>query len=254
MVSTVIQLGSTLLSTLEKKDAEELALLRATQEPVLLQLITKTKEKQIEEAKANKDSLEKSKSSASDRKKHYDKLIKAGWNAREKDTVKHMTTALDLQKVTTGIRTASIVSYLLPSIYGTSNGGMKFGEAASMAASVIDSFVGIYSQEGSLASTIAQYQRRQEDWELQQQMAKLYVKQIQEQINAANIRIEIAEAELEVHNKSIEHSREVEEFLKGKYTNKELYQWMISRLSTLYFQTYKIALDMANAAQKAYQY
>ena len=254
MVSTVIQLGSTLLSTLEKKDAEELALLRATQEPVLLQLITKTKEKQIEEAKANKDSLEKSKSSASDRKKHYDKLIKAGWNAREKDTVKHMTTALDLQKVTTGIRTASIVSYLLPSIYGTSNGGMKFGEAASMAASVIDSFVGIYSQEGSLASTIAQYQRRQEDWELQQQMAKLDVKQIQEQINAANIRIEIAEAELEVHNKSIEHSREVEEFLKGKYTNKELYQWMISRLSTLYFQTYKIALDMANAAQKAYQY
>ncbi|MDJ0796432.1 MAG: neuraminidase-like domain-containing protein [Calothrix sp. MO_167.B12] len=254
MVSTVIQLGSTLLSTLEKKDAEELALLRATQEPVLLQLITKTKEKQIEEAEVNLESLKKSLASASDRQAHYQNLIVGGWNAGERDTVQHMNTALDLQKVTTGIRTASVAAYLLPSIYGMSNGGMKFGEAASMAATVLDSFAGIYSQEASLASTIAQFQRRQEDWELQHKMADWDIQQIEEQIKAAQVRIEMAKAELDVHNKSMEHSREIEQFLKDKFTNKELYQWMVGRLSGLYFQTYKIALDMANSAQKAYQY
>jgi hypothetical protein len=85
MASTVIQLGSTLLNTLEKKDAEELALLRSTQESVLLQLITKTKQKQIEEAQANLDSLQKSLQAASDRSQYYQDLIAGGWNSAEAD-------------------------------------------------------------------------------------------------------------------------------------------------------------------------
>ncbi|MBC6423834.1 MAG: hypothetical protein GDA43_22100 [Hormoscilla sp. SP5CHS1] len=68
------------------------------------------------------------------------------------------------------------------------------------------------------------------------------------------MRIELAQADLEVHQQSIAHSQEVKQFLKDKFTNKDLYQWMLGRLSGLYFQTYKIALDMAYSAQKAYQY
>ena len=85
-------------------------------------------------------------------------------------------------------------------------------------------------------------------------MAETDVQQIEAQIEAQKIRQAIAEQELKVHQKNIEQAKEIEEFLKGKFTNQELYQWMVSRLSILYFQTYQIALDMAVATQSAYQY
>lgn len=273
MVSTVMQLGSTLLSTLEKKDAEALAAMRATQEPMLLQLITKTKEKQIEEAEANLKSLNTSLESAKYRKKHYEKLMSGllgelgklmgknlnlpgvpGLNARELASLELNVEALILQAEATDIRTEAIPGYLAPNIVGTSDGGMHFGDAINMGAVILDGIAGILNQGASITATIAQYQRRQEDWEFQKNMADWETQQIEVQIEAATVRIDLAKADLDVHNKSIEHSRQVEQFYKDKFTNKDLYQWMVGRLSSLYFQTYKIALDMANSAQKAYQY
>ncbi|WP_424101162.1 LamG-like jellyroll fold domain-containing protein [Moorena producens] len=254
MTSTVMQLGSTLLSTLEKKDAEELAVLRATQEPILLQLITKTKEKQIEEAQANLTALQQSLTSAQGRGQHYQDLITAGWNGGEQATVTLMGDALVPQVAATAIRGAAIAGYLLPNIFGFAGGGMEFGEAINMGAATLDSVAGILTHSASIASTIAQFQRREEDWQFQQQMAEWDTEQIQAQIEVAKVRIELAQADLEVHQQSIAHSQEVEQFLKDKFTNKDLYQWMLGRLSGLYFQTYKIALEMAYSAQKAYQY
>ncbi|MBT9313998.1 Tc toxin subunit A-related protein [Leptothoe spongobia] len=254
MASTVIQLGSTLLSTLEKKDAEKLALLRATQEHTLLQLVTKTKEKQIEEAKVNLESLNKSLSSASDRQRHYQTLIDNKINIWEVASLALSADALRYQLGANVLRIPAIAAYVTPTIFGASTGGMQPGSAISTSASVMDSIAGSINQGSSMASILAQYQRRQEDWELQQKMADWELQQLAEQIKAAQVRIEIAKAELDVHHKSIQHSQQVEQFLKDKYTNKELYQWMVGRLSSLYFQTYKVALEMANAAQKAYQY
>ncbi|MCT7952702.1 hypothetical protein NG798_23155 [Ancylothrix sp. C2] len=254
MASTVIQLGSTLLNTLEKKDAEELALLRATQEPVLLQLITKTKEKQIQEAEANLTSLQKSLEAASDRSKYYQNLIAGGWNAEEKATVALMGEALQPQSAATAIRGAAVAAYLLPNTFGLANGGMQFGEAVNVGAAALDGIAGIISHRASLASTVAQFQRREEDWTFQQKMADWDTQQIETQITAAKVRVDLAKAEIDVHHKSIEQSRQVEQFFKDKFTNKDLYQWMVGRLSGLYFQTYKIALEMAYSAQKAYQY
>ncbi len=272
ITSTLIQLGSSLLSALEKKDAEELTLLRSSHEQSILKLVTTTKEKQIEEAEANLESLKKSLASASDRQAHYQKLLGGlfgvnvnelidvpfvnvpGLNEQELGSIALMGTALTFQGIATLTRLQAAPLHLLPTIVGTSNGGMKFGDAAQAIASALDSVAGTLNQSSSLASTIAQFQRRQEDWELQEKMANWDVQQIEEQIKAAQVRIEMAKAELDVHNKSMEHSCEVEQFLKGKFTNQELYQWMIGRLSILYFQTYKIALDMAMATQSAYQY
>jgi len=254
MVSTVIQLGSTLLSTLEKKDAEELAALQATQESILLELITKTKKKQIEEAQCNKESLDKSKSAAEARETHYQNLIDEGFSDWENVAVVLMTGALASYLQSVIVRIPAIPAHFLPTIVGTSNGGAAPGEAFEATADVVDGIADIFNQSASIILTRAEFQRREEDWKLQKTMADWDKKQIQDQIAAADVRIELAKAELDVHNKSIEHSRQVEQFYKDKFTNKDLYQWMVGRLSGLYFQTYKIALDMANSAQKAYQY
>ena len=38
----------------------------------------------------------------------------------------------------------------------------------------------------------------------------------------------------------------MKEFFQNKYTNKELYQWQLGQLSSVYFQSYKLAYDLAS--------
>ena len=51
----------------------------------------------------------------------------------------------------------------------------------------------------------------------------------------------------------IENAEEVNTFMKDKFTNRELYNWMVSRISTIYFQSYQMAYDIAKRAEKTYQ-
>lgn len=58
-------LGSTLLATLEKKDAEELSRLRASHETNILEMVTAVRERQVLDAKVNKENLLKARETAS---------------------------------------------------------------------------------------------------------------------------------------------------------------------------------------------
>jgi hypothetical protein len=42
--------------------------------------------------------------------------------------------------------------------------------------------------------------------------------------------------------------------MRNRFTNLELYSWRVSQLSTLYFQTYQMAFDLAKRAEKAFSY
>ncbi|MCP4398170.1 MAG: hypothetical protein GY801_12845 [bacterium] len=71
----VKSLGAALLSALEKKDSEELGRMRATHETTILELMTSVKERQLLEAKANRQSLVKSRETAIFRLQHYIDLL-----------------------------------------------------------------------------------------------------------------------------------------------------------------------------------
>src|SRR5262249_25848072 len=65
---------------------------------------------------------------------------------------------------------------------------------------------------------------------------------------------QIVVRDLLVHETTLSQNDEMEAFLKSKFTNQELYQWMAAQLSTVFFQTYTLALDLARSAQRAYQF
>jgi hypothetical protein len=85
-------------------------------------------------------------------------------------------------------------------------------------------------------------------------MAFQELAQIDKQIDAAKIRRAIAEQEVKNHDLQIDNARAVDDYLHHKYTNQELYDWMVSQTSTLYFQTYQQAYDLARQAEKAYRF
>ncbi len=95
---------------------------------------------------------------------------------------------------------------------------------------------------------------RSNDWTLQNNLAAREIMQIDQQTLAAKIRLEIANTELENHRKQIEDAQQIEDYLRGKYTNQELYGWMVGQISAVYFQTYQLAYDVAKRAERAYRF
>ena len=58
----------------------------------------------------------------------------------------------------------------------------------------------------------------------------------------------IAEHELANTERQIEHSLEIQEFLRSKFTGEELYGWMQGEIKTVYFQCHQMAYDLAKKA------
>ena len=106
----------------------------------------------------------------------------------------------------------------------------------------------------ALTSTVAGYQRRQDDWRLQARLATKELEQLDKQIASASLKQQISQKELDNHDLQISHSKDIDDFMHSKYTNVELYQWMLGQVSGTYFQSYQLALDLAKRAEHCYRY
>ena len=96
---------------------------------------------------------------------------------------------------------------------------------------------------GGMAATMGGYQRRMDEWNLQCQLASAELTQICSQITAAQDRLCIAQKELDIQNAQIANAQAVSDFLTSKYTNAQLYSWMITQLTTVYTQAYQLAFS-----------
>ena len=257
LTGNVIQLGNALLSALEKKDAEALALLRNSQEAKLLALTTSIKENQISEVQDIGIGLEASRDGAQARLDYYTQLIDDGLSPGEQENLDAMAEALAFNILAGVTKTAASIGYAAPQVgspFAMTYGGKQIGAVLNAASGVFElgSLVSSYVAQRSL--TTAGYDRRAAEWELQKTLASYDLQQIEAQIEANGVRLQIAEQELTVHEQQIQDNQATDEFLRRKFTNEELYQWMITQLSTVYFNAYSLAFDMARSAERAYQY
>jgi len=89
---------------------------------------------------------------------------------------------------------------------------------------------------------------------LQANIAGHDIKNIDKQVLTQQIRISIAEQEITNQQKQIDNAQEVEEYLRNKYTNQELYFWMDGQIRTLYHEAYTLAYDLAKRAEKVFRF
>ncbi|MEZ4735888.1 MAG: hypothetical protein R3E79_53035 [Caldilineaceae bacterium] len=139
-------------------------------------------------------------------------------------------------------------------ITGTEAGGKQIGKALQQVSEFTESLGEGLSVTGEVLGVYANYMRMKQDWEIQLRTAQSDIIQIGHQLAGARFQQAIAQREIEILEKEIEHNATIQRFMQGKFTNAALYQWMAGRLSALYFQSYKLAYDMAKGAEKAFQY
>jgi len=253
-LQTVRGFGSALLAALQESDAEGLARLHATHEIALLTMMTLIKNKAIEDLNAQLASLQQGLASAQYRQSYYDGLTSAGLIPAEITALTLNSTAIIERGGVVAFNGLSIAGYLAPNIFGFADGGMKFGDAINAGAAIAGALAEILGQAAGISQTVGEYQRRASEWSLQSKLAGYEITNTQSQIDATNARIASAQQDLAVHLQQIEHDTNELDFLKSKFTNQDLYRWMTGRLATLYFQAYRLAQEIALAAQTAYQF
>jgi Tc toxin complex TcA C-terminal TcB-binding domain len=137
---------------------------------------------------------------------------------------------------------------------GSGFGGEQLGGMLSLMASAMHANSSISAMQAAAAQKMAGYIRREQDWTLQANLASREIIQLDKQIISADIKIQVSQKELANHKQQIENSKQVEQFLKDKFSNEELYQWMKEQLFAVYKESYNLAYDMANKAEKCYRF
>ena len=183
---------------------------------------------------------------------------------KEKDEIDELNTARDWQIAAQSLELAAGIAYIIPTVDGegtpigvgggASWGGTQLGNALRAAGKVFDFISNFSEHAATIDAKMASYIRREQDWTLQANLAAKEIIQLDKQITSADIRIQVTEKELENHIQQIQNAKDVELFLKDKFTNQELYHWMKEQLFAVYKQSYNLAYDMAKKAEKAYNY
>jgi hypothetical protein len=288
----VRSLGAALLAALERRDAEELARIQAGHEIALLKRVTTVKEDQIKESKAEIEALLAAREVTAERYRHYMTLLGAaptipaegtapadaqavaGAATLEKDGVRmiaqesneltEMADATDAEESASNWDAASNFSYYVPMFaveacpWGigvtVEFGGQHIGPALTAIANLNRSSAADHRHKAQKASRLASFIMRANDWKLEANAAAREIVRIDKQVAAARIREALATRERDNHLKQIEESERVEEYLRTKYTNRELYDWMIGQLSAVYFQSYQLAYDVARRTERAFRF
>jgi hypothetical protein len=338
LCAEVKSLGASLLSALEKRDAEAMALLRSTREVALLEMALAMKGYQAQEAQASLDALTKSLGMAQTRLTYYLKLLSSletvtipqrssqpqldrlfsaavdlvnsldhsvapvkaftqlsltvlqqvqsalsefdkvvsgetapvaqqdekvtlPMNRFEKRQLDELKSSNEKQLKAMDYEALAQILALIPDLklgapptMGATFGGTQLSTIARVSASQLNYEANEHSYRAGLHSILGGYQRRYDEWRHQCDLILGEIEQIGKQMLAACMRLAVATQELKNHEKQIQNAREVDEFMRDKYTNQELYDWMAGQISVSYFQAYQLAYDVAKRAERAYRF
>lgn len=252
-------LGAALLAALEKQDAEQLALLRASHETQALDAMQSVREQQAEEAAKIVDSLARTKAVTEGRRQYFATLIDTDLSSYERGQLTLLEDANRIGKNAEREEILANVLFAIPQLTLSfppegESGGLHLGHAALAVARWHGTTAMQKSYEANRASLNASYARRREEWRFQLDTAERELVQLDVQIAAAGLRLSIAERELANHDQQAERARAVQDLMTAKYTNQELFGWMVSQVAALYSQSYQLAYDVAKRAQRAYEH
>jgi hypothetical protein len=292
LCSELKSLGNTFISVKEKGDAEALSRLRATHETSIQNLVMEVKKQQLDEANKSLDALEQNRKVPSYRLRYYLQLIgedlskipgedtdynevanqieqpvdESGLKLihYEKEEMDKASNAADVRIGIGATETLASIFHALPTIssdgkplgigVGASWGFPNLANAISSVARGLGIIADQLSYQSTSAGRKGGFLRQLQDRVQQANIAGYEVKNIDKQILTQKIRIDIASQEITNQQKQIDNAQEVEEFLRNKYTNQELYTWMEDSIRTLYHEAYNLSYDLAKKAEKVFRF
>ena len=260
LVDRLSQLGNDLLLAIDRRDAEQLSLLQSRYEGVILGLTRGIKEDQVAAAQANLAELAASETAARNRQAHYQQLVDQGLSPLEQAQIALMISASVANQVGAALKLASGIAHAFPEsniglfIAGIEEGGEQAGSSLNQFSEFSQALGAGLSGTAEVLGVYANQQRMAQDWQLQLSTAKSDLEQILQQTQGATRQLAMAQRDLEIVLQQITQNESITAFMRDKFANAQLYDWMSGQLSGLYLQAYQMAYDMAKTAERAFQF
>lgn len=237
------QLESLFLAALEKEDAENYAQLRARQDLETAKATIKLQDLRIRQANSEKSLADLQLDKVVFIQNHYDGLIAAGLNEFETKSLDQLKTSAIFQGISAVF---SILSSVTAGGEGIKNG---FSLITANLATASSATANIFSTLSSLNSQLASFARRTEEWQFQSDLAGRDIGIANQQIKIAEDNIRIVGQEREISVLNTNHAEDSLNFLKNKFTNAELYNWMGRVLEQAYSYMLNISTATARTAE-----
>ncbi len=253
-----------MLSALEKRDDAAYTLLKARQDLSLAQAGVQLQSLRLTEANDSVQLATLQQTRAQIQTDHYQALLDQGLLEQEIQALALLTNAAGYQA------TASTMSFTIAGIYGVQLAGALIGALFTGGAAILGALLAAPNQvatglsalsqgysslaakdqtRASILSTAASYERRRQEWELQVSLAKQDVEIGKQQKLIADDRVQVVVQEKVIAQLQTSNARDTIEFLNGKFTNLDLYDWMSDVLEGVYRFFLQQATAMAKLAE-----
>ena len=265
-VNAVRAYGALVLAAIEKSDADHLAVLLATNQQELLQDSDQILEWQVEQAQNSIQALQQNLQLGQQRASYYLEQSLNYPNTAEGVALSLSTSALLINASSAVAYAIAAGSHLLPFFtFGASGfggspqanagtGGKPFGDSFEAGAQATKAIADVLDKTSLLCKDIGKYDHSSDDFFEKWQEQQIDLEHTQTQIDGAQLGLQIAQANRTKNQTQIDQLQKQLDFLAGKFTNQELYDWMLAQLADTYFQSYRLAYRLCKQVEACYQF
>ena len=218
MVQLAAQMEAAMLAAFEKRDAELYTLLKARQDVKLTRAGVRLQDMRVREAEAGVKLAELQQQRAQIQQEHFEGLLNAGL---------------------LGLEAAALV--LL--------GLARFAPALVNALGPALSPSGMLETASGILATMASNERRRQDWEFQSLLSVQDIRIGAQQVRLAEDHVRITGQERLIAEVQADHAEATLEFLAGKFTSAELFDWMSGVLEGVFSFFLQQATAVAKLAE-----
>lgn len=248
-------------NALESAEREALSVLQAEQNVELAEARVTLQDLRVVQANGELGMAQLQKSSAVFREATYAGWISDGVSFNERRMLDSYALAAEAQKQATRARAAAALAQTSADMMGSFSGGklitgvmknlmLSTSMAAQMAGLGFEVQALTAEANATAASFEAGFERRNDEWELQQGLAALDSQIGDQQIVLAQNQINIVQQERLIAGLEQTHALDVLNFLLSKTFNEEMYRWIASVLEDVYRYFLQEATAVARLAER----
>ncbi|MBO4968837.1 MAG: phage tail tape measure protein, partial [Pseudomonas sp.] len=253
-VENVVQLGNTLLLLFERKEQSEHLLLQQQHAWDLARIAVDQQHQAMRADEASHTALLADRHLIEGRLHYFENLLAEGISAVEAQASQQYLESAQWDTKASVVGSAAGVAMLLPNIFGTSNGGMRYEGAFYAAQALMQSTANEKRANAAHLDRTALFNRRAQEWNQALVQSRQELNQVDLQLKAhiqqsAMLRLQLRHTEM-----AMEQARLTYEMLSKSFTSAELYQWLNSHLADFYYQAFDAAHSLCLTAQACWQF
>ncbi|MEN5151617.1 neuraminidase-like domain-containing protein [Pseudomonas orientalis] len=269
-VETLIQFGSNLLSLIERKEQAQLQELQYHQAWEFAQFAVDLQEQAQRIDAEQKKALEASKALAQGRLRFYSKLADEVVSVVEATAASLHLVGQVADGVSQAARAVGAGMKIPPNAFGAgggaiagmaggivavgSSGGWRLEGVAEMVSAFSAAAATRLHGSAEAADRTEHFRRRHQEWMQARDQAALEITQIEAQMQVLEAQVRATTLQLNQSRTAQDQALASYDFLRTRFSNAQLYQWLNGQFATFYYQAYDATLALCLAAEACWQF